>query len=114
MKINNKPVSVAFLTGYRDMVEIPRASTLRTENKYDANMWMHRMILKRAIGLDYQYFDFGRSTKNANTYKFKKQWGAKPVEHFWYYFINSADIPATNPAKPKYKLVIAIWKRLPI
>lgn len=62
VKINNKPVSVAFLNGYRDMLKIPWASTLKT-----------------AIELDYQYFDFGRSIKNANTYKFKKQWGTKPV-----------------------------------
>ena len=60
------------------MLEIPWASTLQSANKYDVNMWMYRMILKKAIDLGYKYFDFGRSTRDANTYKFKKQWGAKP------------------------------------
>ena len=46
-------------------------------------MWMYRMILKRAIDLGYGYFDFGRSTTDANTYKFKKQWGAQPIAHHW-------------------------------
>lgn len=114
VKINNKPVSVAFLTGYRDMLEIPWASTLKSANKYDANMWMYRMILKRAIGLGYKYFDFGRSTTDANTYKFKKQWGAKPIQHHWYYLLESGPIPQTNANNPKYRFLVAAWKRLPV
>jgi FemAB-related protein (PEP-CTERM system-associated) len=114
VKINNKPVSVAFLTGYRDMLEIPWASTLRSANKYDANMWMYRMILKRAIDLGYKYFDFGRSTIDANTYKFKKQWGAEPIQHHWYYLLESGPVPQTNPNNPKYRFLISVWKRLPV
>lgn len=114
VKINNKPVSVAFLTGYRDMLEIPWASTLQSANKYDANMWMYRMVLKKAIDLGYKYFDFGRSTRDANTYKFKKQWGAKPINHYWYYLIKSDSIPEANPSNPKYRFFIAVWKRLPV
>jgi serine/alanine adding enzyme len=112
--INNKPVSAAFLTGYRDMLEIPWASTLKVANKYDANMWMYRMILQRAIVLKYKYFDFGRSTKNSNTHRFKKQWGAKPIDHHWYYQIESGLIPETNPDNPKYQFFIALWKLLPV
>jgi FemAB-related protein (PEP-CTERM system-associated) len=114
VKVKNKPVSAAFLTGYRDMLEIPWASTLRAANKYDSNMWMYRMILKRAIELEYRFFDFGRSTKYSNTYKFKKQWGAKPVDHHWYYLIDSDSMPEINTDNPKYRIFIAIWKRLPV
>ena len=114
VKINNKPVSVAFLKGYRDMLEIPWASTLKSANKYDANMWMYRMILQKAIDLGYEYFDFGRSTIDANTYKFKKQWGAKPIPHHWYYLLESGSIPQANPNNPKYRFLIAVWKRLPV
>ena len=114
VKIYNKPTSVAFLTGYRDLLEIPWASTLRSANKYDANMWMYRMILQKAIDLGYEYFDFGRSTKHASTYKFKKQWGAQPIEHHWYYLLRSNEMPQTNPNNPKYRLLIAMWKRLPV
>jgi FemAB-related protein (PEP-CTERM system-associated) len=114
VKIDNKPVSVAFLTGYRDLLEIPWASTLRSANKYDANMWMYRMILQKAIELRYEYFDFGRSTTHASTYKFKKQWGAQPTEHHWYYLLKSGEMPQTNPNNPKYRLLIAVWKRLPV
>jgi serine/alanine adding enzyme len=114
VKINDKPVSAAFLTGYRDMLEIPWASTLGSANKYDANMWMYRSILQKAIDLGYEYFDFGRTTRNSNTYKFKKQWGAKPIDHHWYYLLESDVIPQTNPNNPKYRFFIGIWKRLPV
>ena len=114
VKLDNKPVSVAFLTGYRDVLEIPWASTLRSANKYSVNMYMYRTILKKAIELGYEFFDFGRSTKDSSTYRFKKQWGAKPFEHFWYYLISSGDVPETNPDNPKYRLAISVWQRLPV
>ncbi|MBT1450645.1 FemAB family PEP-CTERM system-associated protein [Glaciecola sp. XM2] len=114
VKINNEPVSVAFLTGYRDMLEIPWASTVKSANKYDANMWMYRMILQKAIDLGYEYFDFGRSTIDASTYKFKKQWRAQPIAHHWYYLLKSGELPQTNPNNPKYRFLIAVWKRLPV
>ena len=107
VKINNKHVSVALLKGYRDMLEIPWASTLESANKYDANMWMYRMILKQAIDVGYKYFDFGRTTRASNTYKFKKQWRAKPVDHHWYYLVKSDSMPETNPDNPKYRFFIA-------
>jgi FemAB-related protein (PEP-CTERM system-associated) len=113
--VNNKPVGTAFLTGHRDMLEVPWASTLKSANAMNINMWMYRQILGFAIKKGFKYFDFGRSTIDAGTYKFKKQWGAKPVAHYWYYVSeNGNDIAQTNPDNPKFKLLIAIWKRLPV
>jgi FemAB-related protein (PEP-CTERM system-associated) len=114
VRVNNSAVSVAFLTGYRDMLEIPWASTLQAANKYDANMWMYRKILTKAIELKYQYFDFGRTTHESNTYKFKKQWGAKPIDHHWYYLMESEKLPEANPDNPKYRFFISVWKRIPV
>lgn len=114
VRLNEKPVAVAFLTGYRDVLEIPWASTLRSANKFSVNMYMYRMILAKAIELGYEFFDFGRSTIDSNTYRFKKQWGAVPVEHFWYYALESGEVPETNPDNPKYRLAISVWRNLPV
>ena len=67
-----------------------------------------------AIEQGYQYFDFGRSTQDAGTFKFKRQWGAEPYSHYWYYLLPPGAMPGLNPDNPKYKLVIAIWKKLPV
>lgn len=113
--VAEKPVSVGFLLGHNSMLEIPWASTLKSANKLDMNMWMYRRILDFAVEQKYEHFDFGRSTKDAPTFRFKKQWGAEPVQHYWYHARSDGAEPGgANPDNPKYKLVISVWKRLPV
>ena len=111
----NKPASAAFLLGHDNILEIPWASTIKYYNSMDANMLLYREVLGFAIRNHYNYFDFGRSSKDSSTYRFKKQWGAKPVEHHWHYWLdNNAPLPELNPNNPKYKLLIKIWQMLPV
>ncbi|WP_320821918.1 FemAB family XrtA/PEP-CTERM system-associated protein [Reinekea sp.] len=113
--IKGRPVSVGFLLGHQGVLEIPWASTLRSANGLNINMWMYRQILTRAIAEGYGYFDFGRSTQGASTHKFKKQWRALPVPHYWYYQTPTGTVLAANsPDNPKFKLLIAIWQKMPI
>jgi FemAB-related protein (PEP-CTERM system-associated) len=111
----NKPVSCCFLMKHKDMMEIPWASTLHSVNHMNVNMFMYWGILEKAIKEECQFFDFGRSSKDANTYRFKKQWGAKPQQLYWYYWLpEGKELPELNPDNPKYKLLIAVWQRLPV
>jgi len=113
--MENKPVSTGFLVGNHDTLEIPWASTIQSANTKNANMWMYRQILSFAINEKYKYFDFGRSTLGAGTYKFKKQWGALAYAHHWYYVLPEGESkPELNPDNPKYKLVIFLWKLMPV
>jgi len=113
--VNQQPVSCAFLVSYEKLMEIPWASTLKEANKYNANMWMYRQILSFAIEQGCQYFDFGRSTLDAGTFKFKKQWGAEPRQHYWYCLLpDNAAKPELNPDNPKLKFFIMLWKWLPV
>lgn len=109
------PVSTGFILGWRNTMEIPWASTIRPANKLDANMKLYWEILKFSVSQGYQNFDFGRSSIDANTYKFKKQWGAKPHPLYWHYWLpNHQPLPEINPDNPKYKLMIWGWKKLPV
>ena len=110
-----QPVAVAFLLGSDDMLEIPWASTLRRANHLNANMLLYRQVLEYAIDKGYRYFDFGRSTADAGTYRFKKQWGAIPVQHYWHYWSDKEQFsPGLNPDNPRFQLAIAVWKKLPV
>lgn len=110
-----KPVSAAFLLGFKDRMEVPWASTLRSANSLDANMFMYWELLRQACSGGYRIFDFGRSTRDAPTYRFKKQWGAQPAQLYWHYWLrDGGEPPKLNPDNPKYKLVIAAWQRLPV
>ncbi len=113
--MDSEPVSAGFLVGNGAMLEIPWASTIHSANHKNANMWMYRQILSYAIREGYEFFDFGRSTLDAGTYKFKKQWGALPYQHYWYYLLESGkQKPELNPDNPKFKLFILIWKLMPV
>lgn len=113
--LRGKPVSTGFLLGYRDTLEIPWASTLRSANKYSMNMLLYWSVLSYAIEQGYKVFDFGRSSKDAGTYKFKAQWGAKELPCYWHYGLaEGEELPQLNPNNPKYKLMISIWQRLPV
>ena len=110
----DKPVAGAFLIGYKESLEIPWASTIRSVNHLSINMLMYWEVLRFAIREKYSYFDFGRSSTDSGTFKFKKQWGAQPKQLYWHYWLNNREIPALNPSNPKYKLMINVWRNLPI
>ncbi len=112
---DKQPVSASILIGHKDMMEVPWASTLRAANALNANMFLYWNMLSHAQTSGYQYFDFGRSSKDAGTYKFKKQWGTREVPLYWQYWLRDSDeLPELNPDNPKFKLLIAIWQRLPV
>jgi lipid II:glycine glycyltransferase (peptidoglycan interpeptide bridge formation enzyme) len=96
-------------------MEIPWASTLRRVNSIGINMLMYWEVLKHAIETGHHRFDFGRSSVDSGTYRFKKQWGAKPQQLYWHYFIpEGAALPELNPNNPKYKFIINTWKKMPL
>ena len=108
-------VAGGFLIGYKHMLEIPWASSLREYNSIGVNMRLYWEVLKYAIEQGYEVFDFGRSSKDSNTYRFKKQWGAQPVQCYWYTWGKHN----TEHAKPstdnaKFQLAINVWRRMPL
>jgi len=115
LTVGGKAASAGFLIGYKQRLEIPWASTLKKFNRYNINMLMYWNILTFAIEKGYKEFDFGRSTIGCGTYKFKKQWGATAVPLYWYYWLRDSDkLPELSPDNLKFRILIAIWKRLPV
>jgi serine/alanine adding enzyme len=111
----DQPVAAGFLAGFRDRLEIPWASSLRAFNRMGPNMLLYWTCLEFACAQRYRVFDFGRSTPGEGTYLFKEQWGAKPQQLYWYYWLpNGSEMPQVNPKNPKYRAAIALWQRLPI
>ena len=96
------------------ITQVPSASTLRQFNHTNANMWMYHHLLCRAIARKAGRFDFGRSSEDSGTYRFKKQWGAVPISTVWQYHVRRGDINAVRPDSPKYKRRIETWQKLPV
>lgn len=96
------------------VVEIPWAASLRQYSKLAPNMLLYWTLLKDSCIDGYQFFDFGRSSKGAGTYKFKEQWGAKPQPLYWYYQLLNGEVPNISPENKKFSTLIKVWKKLPL
>ena len=109
-----RPIAVALLLHGNGVTEVPTASSLREYNASSANMLMYRHLLDRAVSRGQQVFDFGRSTADGPTFKFKRQWGAEVHPATWQYALRDGDAGAMRPDNPKYQRLIRLWQRLPV
>ena len=80
-----------------------------------ANDFMYWEVMRRAAARDCTLFDFGRSKAGTGAFAFKKNWGFTPEQLQYRYKLKpGTTIPDHNPLNPKYRLMIAAWKRLPV
>jgi FemAB-related protein (PEP-CTERM system-associated) len=80
-----------------------------------ANDFMYWEVMRHAVTRGARLFDFGRSKLGTGAFAFKKNWGFEPSPLAYRYRLSAgAEIPEHNPLNPKYRLMIAAWKRLPL
>ncbi len=109
------PIASGMLSWFRDTVEIPWASSIRDYKEFCPNNLLYWEALRFAIMNGFRTFDFGRSTPDEGTFKFKQQWGAQPVQLYWHYLMrNNASLPQLNTKNPKYDMAIRVWQKLPL
>jgi FemAB-related protein (PEP-CTERM system-associated) len=115
VELKRRPVAASIVLTYGDRAEVPWASSLRSANSVGVNMLLYWAMLRAAAQAGRRRFDFGRSTRDSSTYRFKWQWGARPEQLRWHYWL-PADraLPRLNPDNPKYRTAIALWQRLPL
>ncbi len=115
VRVGNNPAAAAFLLRDGTTMEIPWASSLRRYNRIGVNMMLYWHALSTAIEAGCDVFDFGRSSKDSSTLRFKKQWGATPKQLYWHYWLRDPEeMPGLTPDNPKFALAVALWKRLPL
>lgn len=115
VSVNGQAAAAGLLVHSPGRTEIPWASSLREYNRFGVNMLMYWEALKSAIVRGSQIFDFGRSTVDAGTYRFKAQWGAKPQPLYWHYWLPMGQpLPELRPTSPKFALAVSAWQRMPI
>jgi hypothetical protein len=60
-------------------------------------------------------FDFGRSKTGTGPYAFKRNWGFEPTPLCYEFRLAAGHKPPDlNPLNPKFRLLVAGWKRLPL
>ncbi len=109
------PVAAGITYQYNDTIEVPWASSLQEHLALCPNNLLYWTILQDAVDRGLRYLDFGRSTPNEGTYRFKQQWGAEPHPMHWEYcLLNGSTMPDQSPKNAKFRYAIAAWQRLPV
>jgi FemAB-related protein (PEP-CTERM system-associated) len=112
--LGREPVAASLTLRWRDVVEVPWASSLREHRDKSPNNLLYWDMLRHAVAGGCSTFDFGRSTPEEGTFHFKRQWGAEPGPMHWEYLQTSGELPDQGPTNPRFRLAIAAWQRLPL
>lgn len=115
VRLDGRPVAASFTLTDGVGTRVPWAASDWRLRSLNANMLLYWHMLKSACESGSPYFDFGRSTRDSGTYRFKKQWGAQEVPLYWQYLLpEGGSVPEVRPDSPKYRFFIGVWRRLPL
>lgn len=108
-------IACGFFIGFKTVMENPWSSFLREHSRIRPNYLLYWAMLEYASDHEFCYFDFGRSSPDEGTYKFKLQWGANPEPLYWYYLsLNGESMHGEADEKSRYEHYIHYWQKLPV
>jgi FemAB-related protein (PEP-CTERM system-associated) len=108
------PVSGVLSFYFRDEVLPYYAGDTEAARDLAANDFKYWELMRRACERGIRVFDYGRSKRGTGSFDFKKNWGFEPAPLAYEYRLLGRDaIPQNNPANPKYRAMIALWRHLP-
>jgi CelD/BcsL family acetyltransferase involved in cellulose biosynthesis len=100
---------------FKDTVAAPWVSCLKEYFPLRPNMLLYWETIGRACLEGFRRFDFGRSSRDSGTYRFKRRWSAQEEPLFWY------TIPVTRRHRPPLSrtskgaaLLVRVWQHLPL
>lgn len=113
----SRPAAAGFLVLDRGRAEIPWAACRADAKPLGLNMRLYWEVLSVSIAHGCSSFDFGRSTVDSGTYRFKKQWGAQPLQLYWHRWERHATAAGEQGGRGESRLMqyaTSIWQRLPL
>ena len=110
-----RPVAAAFLTPFREVLEVPWAASLpQSRDKFSPRL-LYWTLLEWAIEKGYRWADLGRCTRGSGNHQFKRYWICQEKPLHWYYWLASgARPPEMHADNPRYRLAVRIWQHLPL
>jgi hypothetical protein len=101
---------------WKDELVIPWASTLKEERIFCPNNALYWEAIQYAFERDCARVDFGRSTRDEGTYRFKQQWQARESNLYRYQFDDKGHFLERNWHVSQGKLgwTRNVWAKLPL
>jgi FemAB-related protein (PEP-CTERM system-associated) len=115
IRLNGEPAGAMFLIEHAGTLMDPWASSLRRFFHACPNQVLYWEALRHAIRRGLRRFDFGRSQWESNTFRFKTQWGAKPIPLYYQYVLAAGRrAPTVADQKSGFSLAVRAWQKLPL
>lgn len=112
--LEGRPVACGCAFRWGDEVEMTWASSLNEHKRIAPNMLLYYRFMERAIDAGVTTFNFGRTSPNSGTHRFKSQWGARDEQLWWYDRAASEAVKTPSPTDSGYAWGPRLWKRLPV
>ena len=115
VRAGDRPLAASMTLADSHGIRVPWAGSDWRVRQSCANMLLYWSMLEDACRRQARCFDFGRSTRDSGTYRFKAQWGAKEVPLYWCYILRpGGEVPDLRPESARFRLATTLWRRLPL
>jgi len=112
--LGDRPIASGAGFVWNGEFEMTWAASLTEFNRISANMGLYWSFMERAIERGLSRFNFGRCTPDGGTHRFKRQWGGRDEQLWWYQHSRRGDSISTPSPDGAYAWGPRIWKRLPL
>jgi FemAB-related protein (PEP-CTERM system-associated) len=112
---DGEPLSSVFSFYFKGSVYPYWGGGTAEARQWRANEWLYYRLMCHGRTRGCDRIDFGRSKVGTGPYDFKSNWGMEPRPLV--YAVRTADGSKPreiNPLNPKYRLRIALWRKLPL
>ncbi len=112
--LRGRPVASGCGFRWDDEFEITWASSLRAYNRIAPNMLLYWKFMERCVEEGIRVFNFGRCTPGSGTHRFKRQWGSRDHQLWWYQAGPRGELGTPTPDDGRFSWGPHVWRRLPI
>lgn len=115
IRLNGKTAAGVLSFYFRDTVMPYYGGAYREFNHAGVNNFMYWELMRLSAARGFTRFDFGRSKIGTGAYQFKRGWRmTERTLPYKFFLARTEKMPNLNPTNPKFKLMIEVWKRLPL
>lgn len=109
-----KPAGGGTFILHGDWANNLHANILQKHRADYAGEFLYWSAIERYSRAGLKVFDLGRSLIGSGNEAFKMKWNPRRIPlAYWYALPEGKPIPVLNQKSPKFRLAIAVWKRLP-
>lgn len=108
-------VAGALLFTINDTAANLQTVALREYNRRCPNYLLYWHMLETSCEAGCTRFDMGRSVEGGGNLRFKENWNPEVSPLSYNYHLRTLkEVPFADPRNPRYRLPIAVWRRLPL